>query len=82
MYEAHRDHYREPCPPHHLRPLAWLLATIFTNEGGVARRFTRGVEVGMVGINVPILVPMAFYSFCGWKASEQGRPGLADREDR
>jgi malonate-semialdehyde dehydrogenase (acetylating)/methylmalonate-semialdehyde dehydrogenase len=42
---------------------------IFTNDGGAARRFTREVEVGMVGINVPIPVPMAFYSFGGWKAS-------------
>src|SRR5262250_1480461 len=42
---------------------------IFTNDGGAARRFTHEVEVGMVGINVPIPVPMAFYSFGGWKAS-------------
>jgi malonate-semialdehyde dehydrogenase (acetylating)/methylmalonate-semialdehyde dehydrogenase len=42
---------------------------IFTNDGGAARRFTSEVEVGMVGINVPIPVPMAFYSFGGWKSS-------------
>jgi malonate-semialdehyde dehydrogenase (acetylating)/methylmalonate-semialdehyde dehydrogenase len=42
---------------------------IFTNDGGAARRFTREVEVGMVGINVPIPVPMAYYSFGGWKSS-------------
>jgi malonate-semialdehyde dehydrogenase (acetylating) / methylmalonate-semialdehyde dehydrogenase len=42
---------------------------IFTNDGGAARRFTHEVEVGMIGINVPIPVPMAFYSFGGWKAS-------------
>jgi malonate-semialdehyde dehydrogenase (acetylating) / methylmalonate-semialdehyde dehydrogenase len=42
---------------------------IFTNDGGAARRFTHEVEVGMVGINVPIPVPMAYYSFGGWKAS-------------
>jgi malonate-semialdehyde dehydrogenase (acetylating) / methylmalonate-semialdehyde dehydrogenase len=42
---------------------------IFTNDGGAARRFTREVEVGMVGVNVPIPVPMAFYSFGGWKNS-------------
>jgi len=42
---------------------------IFTNDGGAARRFTSEIEVGMVGINVPIPVPMAFYSFGGWKAS-------------
>ncbi|HEX9516057.1 MAG TPA: CoA-acylating methylmalonate-semialdehyde dehydrogenase [Streptosporangiaceae bacterium] len=42
---------------------------IFTNDGGAARKFTSEVEVGMVGINVPIPVPMAFYSFGGWKSS-------------
>ena len=42
---------------------------IFTNDGGAARRFGNEVEVGMVGINVPIPVPMAYYSFGGWKAS-------------
>jgi malonate-semialdehyde dehydrogenase (acetylating)/methylmalonate-semialdehyde dehydrogenase len=42
---------------------------IFTHDGGAARRFQREVEVGMVGINVPIPVPMAYYSFGGWKSS-------------
>jgi len=42
---------------------------IFTNDGGAARRFQNEVEVGMVGINVPIPVPMAYYSFGGWKKS-------------
>ncbi|MBW4702131.1 CoA-acylating methylmalonate-semialdehyde dehydrogenase [Micromonospora sp. RL09-050-HVF-A] len=42
---------------------------IFTNDGGAARRFQYEVQVGMVGINVPIPVPMAYYSFGGWKAS-------------
>jgi malonate-semialdehyde dehydrogenase (acetylating)/methylmalonate-semialdehyde dehydrogenase len=42
---------------------------IFTNDGGAARRFVFDVEVGMVGVNVPIPVPMAYYSFGGWKAS-------------
>jgi len=42
---------------------------IFTNDGGAARRFQHEVEVGMVGINVPIPVPMAYFSFGGWKAS-------------
>ncbi|WP_086859957.1 CoA-acylating methylmalonate-semialdehyde dehydrogenase, partial [Streptomyces milbemycinicus] len=42
---------------------------IFTNDGGAARRFHNEVEVGMVGINVPIPVPMAYYSFGGWKSS-------------
>ena len=42
---------------------------IFTNDGGAARRFQNEVQVGMVGINVPIPVPMAYYSFGGWKHS-------------
>jgi malonate-semialdehyde dehydrogenase (acetylating)/methylmalonate-semialdehyde dehydrogenase len=41
----------------------------FTNDGGVAREFARRIEAGMVGINVPIPVPMAFHSFGGWKRS-------------
>lgn len=42
---------------------------IFTNDGGAARRFQREVEAGMVGVNVPIPVPVAYHSFGGWKAS-------------
>ncbi|CAN5920951.1 CoA-acylating methylmalonate-semialdehyde dehydrogenase [soil metagenome] len=42
---------------------------IFTNDGGAARKFQHEVEVGMVGINVPIPVPVSYYSFGGWKAS-------------
>jgi malonate-semialdehyde dehydrogenase (acetylating)/methylmalonate-semialdehyde dehydrogenase len=42
---------------------------IFTRDGGAARQFQFDVEVGMVGINVPIPVPMSYYSFGGWKAS-------------
>ncbi len=42
---------------------------IFTHDGGAARRYQRDVEVGMIGINVPIPVPMAYFSFGGWKAS-------------
>jgi malonate-semialdehyde dehydrogenase (acetylating)/methylmalonate-semialdehyde dehydrogenase len=42
---------------------------VFTNSGGAARHFENDIEVGMVGINVPIPVPMAFFSFGGWKAS-------------
>ncbi|WP_394194517.1 CoA-acylating methylmalonate-semialdehyde dehydrogenase [Microbacterium foliorum] len=42
---------------------------IFTNDGGAARRFQSEVEVGMIGINVPIPVPVAYHSFGGWKAS-------------
>ena len=42
---------------------------IFTNDGGAARRFQNEVEVGMIGVNVPIPVPVAYYSFGGWKSS-------------
>ncbi|SFN68839.1 CoA-acylating methylmalonate-semialdehyde dehydrogenase [Mycetocola miduiensis] len=45
---------------------------IFTNDGGAARRFQREVSVGMVGINVPIPVPVAYHSFGGWKHSMFG----------
>ncbi len=44
-------------------------AAIFTRDGGAARQFVFDVEAGMVGINVPIPVPLAFYSFGGWKES-------------
>ena len=42
---------------------------IFTRDGGAARQFQYDVQVGMVGINVPVPVPVAYYSFGGWKAS-------------
>jgi malonate-semialdehyde dehydrogenase (acetylating)/methylmalonate-semialdehyde dehydrogenase len=42
---------------------------IFTNDGGAARRYQHEVEVGMIGVNVPIPVPMAYFSFGGWKSS-------------
>lgn len=42
---------------------------IFTNDGGAARRFQNEVQVGMIGINVPIPVPVAYFSFGGWKHS-------------
>lgn len=42
---------------------------IFTRDGNAAREFAHGIQVGMVGINVPIPVPMAFHSFGGWKSS-------------
>ncbi|MFT3660845.1 MAG: CoA-acylating methylmalonate-semialdehyde dehydrogenase [Gordonia sp. (in: high G+C Gram-positive bacteria)] len=45
---------------------------VFTNDGGAARRFQREIKVGMVGINVPIPVPVATFSFGGWKASMFG----------
>ena len=52
----------------HANPYANGVA-LFTRDGGVARRFQHEIEVGMVGINVPIPVPMAYYSFGGWKSS-------------
>jgi malonate-semialdehyde dehydrogenase (acetylating)/methylmalonate-semialdehyde dehydrogenase len=42
---------------------------VFTNDGGAARKFQNEIAVGMVGINVPIPVPLSFYSFGGWKES-------------
>jgi len=42
---------------------------VFTRSGAVAHAFTRDIDVGMVGINVPIPVPMAFHSFGGWRSS-------------
>jgi malonate-semialdehyde dehydrogenase (acetylating)/methylmalonate-semialdehyde dehydrogenase len=53
---------------------------IFTNDGGAARRFQNEVQVGMVGINVPIPVPMAYYSFGGWKQSLFGDSHVHGRE--
>ena len=46
---------------------------IFTGSGEAARTFQRGVKVGMIGINVPVPVPMAYYSFGGWKDSLFGQ---------
>ena len=43
--------------------------SIFTKSGGAAREFAQRIQVGMVGVNVPLPVPMAFHSFGGWKAS-------------
>jgi malonate-semialdehyde dehydrogenase (acetylating)/methylmalonate-semialdehyde dehydrogenase len=45
---------------------------IFTRSGAAARRFEHDIEVGMVGVNIPIPVPMAFFSFGGWRASLYG----------
>jgi malonate-semialdehyde dehydrogenase (acetylating)/methylmalonate-semialdehyde dehydrogenase len=42
---------------------------LFTRDGGVARRFEREVNIGMIGVNVPIPVPVAWHSFGGWKSS-------------
>jgi malonate-semialdehyde dehydrogenase (acetylating) / methylmalonate-semialdehyde dehydrogenase len=53
---------------------------IFTNDGGAARRFQSEVDAGMVGVNVPIPVPMAYYSFGGWKSSLFGSAHVYGRE--
>ena len=55
-------------------------AALFTGSGSAARRFTREVSIGMVGINVPIPVPMAFHSFGGWKDSLFGDSGMHGAE--
>jgi malonate-semialdehyde dehydrogenase (acetylating)/methylmalonate-semialdehyde dehydrogenase len=60
--------YTEALELIHANPYANGVA-IFTNDGGAARKFQNEVQVGMIGINVPIPVPMAFHSFGGWKAS-------------
>ena len=44
-------------------------AALFTRSGHAARRFQEDVDIGMLGVNVPIPVPMAFYSFGGWRNS-------------
>jgi malonate-semialdehyde dehydrogenase (acetylating)/methylmalonate-semialdehyde dehydrogenase len=62
------DGYEEAMNLLHANPWANGVA-IFTNDGGAARKFQNEAEVGMVGINVPIPVPMAFHSFGGWKRS-------------
>lgn len=49
---------------------------IFTRDGAAARQFASEIQVGMVGINVPIPVPMAFYAFAGWKDSKFGSDGI------
>jgi malonate-semialdehyde dehydrogenase (acetylating)/methylmalonate-semialdehyde dehydrogenase len=53
---------------------------LFTSSGDAARRFQRGVRVGMIGINVPIPVPMAYYSFGGWKDSLFGEHHIHGRD--
>ncbi|SCX39451.1 Aldehyde dehydrogenase family protein [Lysinibacillus fusiformis] len=46
--------------------------TIFTNDGAAARKFTTEIEVGMVGVNVPIPIPVGYHNFGGWKRSRFG----------
>jgi malonate-semialdehyde dehydrogenase (acetylating)/methylmalonate-semialdehyde dehydrogenase len=63
----------------HANPYANGVA-IFTDDGGAARKFQNEVQVGMVGINVPVPVPMAYYSFGGWKASLFGDTHVHGKE--
>ena len=65
---ARRGSYREAVDLIHHHSYANGVA-VFTRDGDVARGFVNEIEVGMVGVNVPIPVPMAFHSFGGWKAS-------------
>ena len=53
---------------------------IFTSSGEAARRFQRGVKIGMIGINVPIPVPVAYYSFGGWKDSLFGQSRIHGKD--
>ena len=53
---------------------------IFTRDGDAARAFANNVRIGMVGINVPIPVPVAYHSFGGWKASIFGDHGIYGME--
>jgi len=63
----------------HANPYANGVA-IFTDDGGAARKFVNEIQVGMVGVNVPVPVPMAYYSFGGWKASLFGDTHVHGRE--
>jgi malonate-semialdehyde dehydrogenase (acetylating) / methylmalonate-semialdehyde dehydrogenase len=62
------DTYQEALDLIHANPYGNGVA-LFTRDGGAARQFQYDVQVGMVGINVPVPVPVSFYSFGGWKAS-------------
>jgi len=55
-------------------------ASVYTQDGDVARDFTTNVKIGMVGVNVPIPVPMAFHSFGGWKNSLFGAHAMHGTE--
>jgi malonate-semialdehyde dehydrogenase (acetylating) / methylmalonate-semialdehyde dehydrogenase len=62
------EHYQEAIDLINRNPYGNGTA-VFTNDGGAARKFQHEVQVGMVGINVPIPVPLSYYSFGGWKKS-------------
>jgi malonate-semialdehyde dehydrogenase (acetylating)/methylmalonate-semialdehyde dehydrogenase len=53
---------------------------IFTNDGGAARKFQNEVQVGMIGVNVPIPVPVSYHSFGGWKNSLFGEARMYGME--
>jgi malonate-semialdehyde dehydrogenase (acetylating)/methylmalonate-semialdehyde dehydrogenase len=55
-------------------------ASIYTSDGEISRHFTTNCKIGMVGINVPIPVPMAFHSFGGWKRSLFGDSAMHGME--
>ena len=74
-----RDSYQDAVDLIHAHDYANGTA-IFTRDGDVARAFSQDVEVGMVGVNVPIPVPMAFHSFGGWKASIFGEHAMHGEE--
>lgn len=65
---ARRGSYQDAVELVHKHPYGNGVA-VFTRDGDAARTFAHEIEVGMVGVNVPIPVPMAFHSFGGWKAS-------------
>lgn len=65
---VHSDHYEDAIKLINENPYGNGTA-VFTNDGGTARKFQNEIQVGMVGINVPIPVPLSFYSFGGWKDS-------------
>ena len=54
--------------------------SIFTSDGGIARKFSNECQIGMVGINIPIPVPVAYHSFGGWKRSAFGGHGVYGME--
>src|SRR5699024_2039401 len=54
--------------------------TIFTNSGRHARKFTQEIEVGMVGVNVPVPIPVGYHNFGGWKGSRFGVGQMLDRK--
>ena len=59
----------------------WANGTaIFTNDGGIARRFQSEIEVGMIGVNVPIPVPVGYYPFGGWRQSSFGDTAMKGSE--